>query len=198
MKNVLVIIDAQNDFIDGALRNEAAIKVIPDIAEYINNFTGTLIFTQDTHDENYLNTLEGQKLPIQHCIKNTTGWYINDMLITIGVANKVGLANNNHTEESIGLPFKINRDAKKEVHIYEKETFGDIKKLPFNNDLQNADNIYICGFCTDICVISNSLILRAFYPNKKIIVLKDFCAGTSKEAHEAALTVMKSCQIDIE
>lgn len=186
MNKILVVIDCQNDFIDGTLRNEEAIKRVPNIVNYINNFKGEIIFTQDTHyDETYFNTLEGKKLPVKHCILGTKGWELNKDVKNVIIKN---------SKENNTITF-----------VVPKNTFGSVDKLKNSinciiNEHQNnpIDEIIFCGFCTDICVISNVLITRANFPNIKITVLKDCCAGVTPESHEAALTVMKSCQIDVE
>lgn len=198
MKAVLFV-DVQKDFIDGALGSDAAKKVTPNIIKYAKecrNKGYSLYATVDTHfDEDYEDTLEGQKLPVKHCISGTKGHEIADGLVKDENRNVI-------------IP---------EGHIYDKITFGSFKiagKIaddfgesggmdPYcgEDDLgdlgEPLDEIQICGFCTDICVVSNALILRANFPNTKITVISDLCAGTSEAAHDAALTVMKSCQIDV-
>ena len=170
MKNCLIVIDMQNDFISGSLGSEDAKKIVPKVKERIENAIADcydLYFTKDTHPKNYLETMEGKKLPIEHCIENTPGHNICDELKD------------------------FEKNAKK---IFIKYTFG-CEELP--KYLSEYDNIYILGLCTDICVVSNALLIKTFYPEKNIFVEKDCCAGTSKENHEAALTVMKCCHIDI-
>lgn len=181
---ILCIIDCQNDFVTGALGSPEAQAIIPYVCEKIKglyNDTDYIITTFDTHYDNYLSTLEGQKLPVAHCIYGTDGWNLNRE-IKDTMENCLWLAN-----------------------IVKKETFGAIKELPLNvkmiatskaDSLDNVE-IEICGLCTDICVISNALILRAAFPNMKITCDAKACAGTSVEAHEAALKVMESCQIEV-
>jgi nicotinamidase-related amidase len=184
MRKILIIIDPQNDFIQGSLRNEAAIARIPNIINFINNFDGEEIFvTQDTHfteddtpfaPKAYKNTLEGKKLPIEHCLIDTTGWKIDTKLKT--VLDNCG----------------------KDVTYLQKITFGEYDLPEFIDRGDDEDMlIQIMGFCTDICVISNALILRAYYPNTHIEVYEDCCAGSTLELHKAALMTMESCQIDI-
>lgn len=175
MEKVLIVVDMQNDFIDGALANPAAQAIVDSVAREIEYFDGGVIFTRDTHHENYLSTQEGKKLPYIHCIKDTTGWCIPATLVEAAI---------NHSIDERGS-----------VKVLEKETFGFAN---WDKYLSDYDEIYICGTCTDICVISNALIIKAFFPGKKIVVLKDLCAGLTPEKHEAALEVMRSCQIDIE
>lgn len=190
MKNneVLVIIDAQNDFITGSLYNAEAIKRVDNIVNLIKNFKGRhIILTQDTHWEghplyhNYPNTLEGKNLPIKHCIKGTFGWQIN---------RKIQKA----------IEQKQNKDDIK-IHKILKFHFGSYENLPerleFLDITQEIDKIVICGFDTDVCVISNALILKAFMSETPIEVIENCCAGTTAEKHQAALQVMESCQIKI-
>lgn len=182
MKKILVLVDVQNDFIDGSLRNEDAIKTVPNIVDYINKFDGDVIYaTKDTHDENYLNTPEGKKLPVVHCVNGTDGWQIN---------NEVYRALVKAMDRDIDLCF------------IEKPTFGSYNLVDtiaedINENARNIE-IEICGFCTDICVVSNALLIKAaFYDKANITVLKDLCAGVTPESHEAALTTMQMCQIDV-
>ena len=187
MKKILFVIDMQNDFIDGSLGSKDAKKIVPNVVKLIENFDGEIWFTQDTHfykSENshrisYENTLEGKFLPIQHCILDTKGWKINQEI-------------KNAAHKFLKSP----------PRFFHKYTFGslDIIKEASNylkDNPKSDDSIYIIGLCTDICVISNALLLRAQFPNLHIYCYKDCCVGTSKEAHEAALTVMKSCQIEL-
>ena len=173
--DVLVIIDMQNDFIDGVLGTKEAQAIVPKVAEYIKNFDGYMITTHDTHyDESYLDTQEGKKLPIKHCILGTRGHMINDEIM--------------QAIESVRT-YEVDYDK-----IY-KYSFGD---LELGNDawLADAKTIYVCGLCTDICVISNAMILKAAYPEARIVVLKDLCAGTTPGNHAMALAAMTLCQIE--
>ena len=170
MKNCLLVIDMQNDFITGPLGSKNAISIVPLVKKRIENAIKNgddIFFTKDTHDENYLNNMEGKKLPVLHCIKGTYGHDLCDEL----------------------KPFEKN--AKR---IFIKQSFG-YKDLP--KYLDDYDNIYIVGLCTDICVVSNAILIKVFFPEKNIIVEKNLCAGTSIENHNASLTVMKSCHINI-
>lgn len=182
---VIVVVDMQNDFITGSLGSPEAVEAKDKIIRYLReqDYDNTkVIFTMDTHHKDYLESYEGKKLPIPHCIVDTEGWKINKELYD-------------------SVPFDS-----KETQF--KQTFGSLDLTETVMDtILNAylksntenflDEIEIIGVCTDICVISNALILRAYYPNTKIKVISELCAGTSKEAHNAALTVMNSCQIDI-
>ena len=179
-KKILIVIDVQNDFITDALRNEEAIKTLPNIVNLIKNekFDETYV-TMDTHDKDYLNTLEGRKLHVPHCIKNTNGWK---------------------------MPFEMVDALKNQnvVQVFEKPTFGSvwmndfIRSLANNNHNEYLDAEFtIVGFCSDICVISNALMLRANFPDNKIVVRRDCTAGVTKETNEAALATMGMCQIDV-
>lgn len=191
-KKLQIVIDAQNDFITEALRNEQAIAAVPNLVARIKAHDGAVIATHDTHfnktqvesnwppypnSQVYEKTLEGQKLPVPHCIKLTEGWEIQkDILAALNEKNANG-------------PTKF--------FAVDKYTFGKIDWAAVLTGM-DFDEIEIFGFCTDICVISNALILRAMFPNMKITVVKDCCAGVTPELHEAALKVMQSCQIDVE
>lgn len=183
-KKLICIIDVQNDFIDGALRNEEAIKVIPKMEEYLNeNLSNAFIIcTFDTHDENYMNTQEGHYLPIPHCIKNTEGHQLNSRIAdVVKKYYKEGRAGHPIRKGTFGANPKDWQDA--------------IESLKAWNDFNGE--IEFIGFCTDICVVSNALMVKALYPELKISVLKDLCAGVTEEKHNAALAVMQSCQIEV-
>ena len=167
MKKALVVIDMQNDFIDGALANPDAQAIVRPIAQAVLQFDGDLFATRDTHAESYLQTPEGKLLPVAHCIKNTHGWEIADEIAT-------ALKNRSAT-------------------VIDKPTFGNLAWQP----LADYDEITLVGTCTDICVVSNALILKALYPNAKIAVDGTLCAGTTKSNHDAALQVMRCCQVEI-
>ena len=196
---VVVFIDVQNDFIDGALpvdKNKDVTKKIRKYAYICKCEHVPMIATRDTHEKSdslpesadgtfpekhvgYLATLEGQKLPIEHCIEGTDGWKLDE-----GLAEYIPLDN-----------------------IINKQTFGSINDLPRRlGDIDySLNNIYgegiteieLCGFCTDICVIANAVILRATYPNLKISILENLCAGTTLDNHNAALAVAKCNQIEV-
>ncbi|MBR4760483.1 MAG: cysteine hydrolase [Lachnospiraceae bacterium] len=169
MKEVLIVVDMQNDFIDGSLGSGEAVSIVESVKEKIQSYLDAgkkVIFTKDTHPENYLETYEGKHLPVEHCVKETPGWQI-----------------------SSALPWD---DAL--CSVVEKGTFGF---LAWKDLLSDVTDIEICGLCTDICVISNALILRANYPDKDILVDAKCCAGVTPELHEAALKVMASNQIEV-
>lgn len=174
-KKVLIVIDMQNDFIDGSLKNPDAKKIIPKICEYIEQFDGDVYATLDTHNNRYLDTMEGKHLPIEHCIQLTEGWCLNrDILDSIHKKYKVLVGQT----------------------IY-KRTFG------FNgweDTLCNYDgyeSIELVGTCTDICVISNALILKSIFPETPIIVHENMCAGSTPQAHQKAIDIMKNCHIEV-
>lgn len=172
MNKVLIVIDAQEDFTRGALRNENAIKalsVIHDVVEFAkDNKFNCIIYTQDTHKDNYLETQEGKNLPVKHCIYRTDGWNLCPEVV-VDYNNTLNLM-----KGSFGY-----------TNWFEWRLSG------------SADEIWICGFCTDICVSANFQILKATYPTIPITVISDACAGVTPELHEAALKVMASCQANI-
>ena len=177
MKKLLVIVDMQNDFVTGSLANPDAEKIVPGIVELVKNWDGNIAITMDIHDSNYLNTQEGKRLPIEHCICGTEGFkLVKDIQDALEAFDE--------------LP-ETNFDS------FCKDTFGS-EQLGYHVEDLKYDEIYFCGTCTDICVISNAIICKAFSPETRIIVLKDLCAGTTLENHENALKAMKQCQIDIE
>ena len=173
MKKVLVVVDMQNDFIDGALGTKEAISIVENVVNKIKNFDGKILATLDTHQGNYLETSEGKKLPVPHCIRMTKGWLLNEKIME--ALNSKG------------------------YKIIEKKTFGaiklvnEIRRIKCNNDVE----IEFIGVCTDICVISNVLLLKAYFPEIKMIVDANCCAGVTPDSHKAALDTMKMCQIDV-
>ena len=165
MKKLLIVVDMQNDFITGPLGSEQAEKILPAVRAKIeeNKANGAqVLFTRDTHDENYLETQEGRLLPVAHCIEGTDGHRIANELDTSGSA------------------------------IVDKTAFGALDLVD-----EEYDEIELIGLCTDICVVSNALILKARYPETRVTVDASCCAGTSDESHKAALLTMKSSQVII-
>lgn len=180
-KKVLIVIDMQNDFIDGSLGTKEAQAIVPKVCEKIKNWDGEVIFTRDTHQKDYLKTQEGINLPVEHCIVRTNGWLINKDVM------------NSYLDT---FDEKHNQD----LNIINKDTFGS-KNLPYLID--RICNVYGCditliGLCTDICVISNALLLKAHFPESEITVDASCCAGVTPESHKNALNAMKMCQIKIE
>ena len=172
MLNVLVVVDMQNDFIDGALGTPEAVAIVPKVVEKIKSFDGTVLFTRDTHGRNYPYTQEGRNLPVEHCIKDTQGWEIRSEI-----------------------------EALRETEAIDKVTFGSAvlpEKLLMMNAMEHIDSITFVGLCTDICVISNAMLVKAFLPEVPITVDAACCAGVTPESHKNALEAMKCCQIRIE
>ena len=164
----LIIVDMQVDFITGSLGSKLAEAIVPNVVEKVTNYDGTVIFTRDTHLSDYLSTQEGSKLPVEHCIKDTAGWEICDEL----------------------KPY-VNK-------VIDKITFGSVD-LPeiIKSYGEEIEEIELCGLCTDICVISNEMILKASFQETKIIIDSKCCAGVSVESHNMALEAMKAVQIDV-
>ncbi len=174
MKKYLIIIDMQKDFIDGSLGSKEALDIVPKVKKKIEEFDGEVIFTKDTHYEDYLNTSEGRFLPVKHCIKGTEGWELD--------------------KEILPLCKKLNSK------VYEKLTFGCVKlseDLKAINESEGIESIELCGLCTDICVVSNALLIKANLTEIPIFVQADCCAGVTPLKHEAALETMRSCQISV-
>lgn len=186
MKKVLVLVDVQNDFIDGSLGTAEAQAVVPKIVEKINNHEDKgntiILFTKDTHYDWYEQTFEGKRLPVRHCIENTPGWSINREI-------ESAVRNNRFLTYSSGEI--INSRVYK--HTFGSKTLQDwlVHISPI------VDEIEFIGLCTDICVISNALMARMTLPDTKITVDASCCAGSTPEKHIAALEVMKSCLIDV-
>ena len=171
MKNILIVVDMQNDFIDGALGTKEAVAIVPKVEEKIRNFDGEVFFTRDTHETYYLETQEGKNLPVKHCIRDTEGWQIRKEL-----------------------------DALRKTEPIDKETFGSTDLaadlLALHED-EEIGSITLVGLCTDICVISNALLLKATLPEVPIYVDAACCAGVTPESHENALKAMETCQIKV-
>lgn len=171
MQNVLLVIDMQNDFIDGSLGTPEAVKVVTNVAKKIEEFSGRVIFTRDTHEENYMETQEGKNLPVIHCIRNTKGWEICEELKKY------------QTEE-----------------VFDKPTFGSMELGAFlkaEDQKEKIGKITVIGVCTDICVISNVLLIKAFLPEVEIEVDASCCAGVTPQTHLNALEAMKVCQVKV-
>lgn len=175
-KKLLIVVDMQNDFIDGALGTAEAQAIVPAVIDRINECRQagwTLIATLDTHGENYMDTPEGKKLPVPHCIRGTDGWQLR-----ADIAEALG-------EDCIRV---------------EKPTFGSIQLPWIVADLTQGDEpvtIELLGLCTDICVVSNALLLKAHFLDANIAVRRACCAGVTPATHEAALATMGCCQIDV-
>lgn len=165
---LLVVVDMQKDFIDGALGTPEAAAIVPYVKETIENFDGKVLFTRDTHFENYMDTQEGKNLPVPHCIKGTPGWQIHPEL-----------------------------EALRKTDAIDKVTFGSSQLPQVLAREENIESITFIGLCTDICVISNVMITKAFFPEIPIYVDAKGCAGVTPQSHKTALEAMKMCQINI-
>ena len=167
---ILVVVDMQNDFIDGALGTKEAEGIVSNVQQKIETYRNkndVVIFTRDTHFENYLETQEGKNLPVKHCIKDSFGWQISSKL---NVADST---------------------------IIDKPVFGSLELAECVSKIENVSEIELVGLCTDICVISNAFILKSKFPETLISVDSSCCAGVSPESHNRALESMKTCQIMI-
>lgn len=170
----LIVVDMQNDFIDGALGTPEAQAIVENVVRKVQDFPGRVIFTLDTHQPDYLQTQEGKNLPVEHCIEGTHGWQLADALEAIR--------------------------AERDLPAYRKVTFSSVElaqDLARANAQEPIESIELVGLCTDICVVSNALMLKGFMPEVPISVDARCCAGVTPQAHEAALATMASCQVDI-
>jgi len=170
MKRLLIVVDMQNDFIDGSLGTAQALGIIENVKAKIEQYAkrgDRIIFTRDTHDEDFLQTQEGKNLPVEHCIAGTEGWQISSKLST------------------------------QNALVFNKKSFGSPELAAHIKDGPDIDEIELVGLCTDICVISNALILKAFLPEVKITVDAKCCAGVTPESHKNALEAMKMCQVNV-
>lgn len=168
MAKVLVVVDMQNDFIDGALGTPEAVAIIPYVKQVIESFDGKVYFTRDTHFENYMETHEGSNLPVPHCIKGTDGWQIRAEL-----------------------------DELRQTEAIDKLTFGSKELIAVLAEEEKLESVTFVGLCTDICVISNAMVVKAFYPELPLVVDAKGCAGVTPESHKRALEAMKVCQIKV-
>ncbi len=170
--DTLIVIGMQNDLISGALATPQAQAIVDAAAEYIKNFKGRIIFTRDTHDRDYLSTQEGIRFPVKHCIKNTKGWKFDPRIEPLA----------------------------KGMRVFDKPTFGSIELgqyLELKNMRFPIDNVTLIGIYTDVCVSANALLIKTFLPEANVSVVSSLCAGRTQEGHEAALRVLKQCQVDI-
>lgn len=165
---ILVVVDMQNDFIDGALGTPEAVSIVPYVKEVIESFDGKVLFTRDTHFADYMDTQEGKNLPVPHCVKDTEGWQIRKEL-----------------------------DALRKTPAIDKITFGSKDLVEILKEEPCVESITFVGLCTDICVISNVMLTKAFFPEIPLIVDAKACAGVTPESHQNALAAMKMCQVRI-
>lgn len=165
---ILVVVDMQRDFIDGALGTPEAVAIVPYVKKVIERFDGKVFFTRDTHFANYMDTQEGKNLPVKHCIKDTPGWEIHPDL-----------------------------EALRKTDAIDKLTFGSSELPKILARKENIESITFIGLCTDICVISNAMVTKAFFPEIPLIVDARACAGVTPQSHKNALEAMKMCQIAV-
>ncbi len=170
MKKLLVVVDMQNDFIDGALGTKEALAIVPNVVKKIKSWDGDIVTTQDTHSENYMNTREGRHLPVPHCILGTNGWEIN---------REVTDALNGHAA------------------VLLKNSFGAFSLVDYIRDKGLYDYVEFVGVCTDICVVSCCTIVKNAFPEMDVAVDSSCCAGVTPESHNAALLTMKMCQVEV-
>lgn len=173
MKKILIVVDMQKDFVDGSLGSDMAQAIVGNVVNKIENHKGDIIVTYDTHCESYMQTQEGRNLPVPHCIKGTDGWQLDSSV----------------AQALEGKAYKT----------IEKPTFGSTELVDYvkNNYSEGEFEIELIGLCTDICVVSNALLLKANFLETVISVDSSCCAGVTKESHEAALATMKMCQIAV-
>ncbi len=173
MKNkIFIVVDMQEDFITGTLGSAEAKEILPRVEKKVKEFEGEIIFTMDTHGENYPDTQEGKNLPVAHCLENTPGWELAGSLDAL--CKKLG------------------------ARVYKKGTFGSLALVQeLKKREEEIVSIELIGVCTDICVVSNALLLKAYLPELPISVDASCCAGVTPQKHTAALETMRSCQIKV-
>lgn len=168
----LIVVDMQNDFITGSLGTKEAEAILPKVIEKVKNFDGTILYTKDTHQADYMATQEGKNLPVEHCIEGSRGWMLADELEKLSAGHKV----------------------------FKKLTFGSVelaKYLVEENEKAAIEEIELCGLCTDICVISNAFVIKANLTEVPVTVDASCCAGVTPESHLNALAAMKMCQVTV-
>ena len=191
MKKVLVIVDMQNDFVDGALGTPEAQAIVPKVADYIRTHADkdtVLVFTKDTHEVNYMDTLEGKNLPVAHCIKDTHGWEIHPAI-------QEALYDVRGKYDSCDTYFPYMAD-----HIICKPSFGSldfVNLLYALNDDYGVDEVTLMGLCTGICVLSNAMLAKATLPEVPVRVVEECCACVTPDSHKTAIDAMRLCQIEI-
>lgn len=173
MDKILVVVDMQKDFVTGALGSSEAQAIVGDVVNKVKNFDGEVVYTRDTHGDNYMETQEGKNLPVVHCIKGTDGWELIPELQPLAEGKK----------------------------IFDKPTFGSTELAQYikdEADKRNGDlQVELIGVCTDICVVSNALLIKAFSRELPVAVDSKCCAGVTVDSHNAALGTMKSCQVSV-
>ena len=172
MNRVLIVVDMQKDFVNGSLGSDQALQIVENVADKIRSFEGSIIVTMDTHDYDYMQTQEGEKLPVEHCVRDTEGWQLDQVI-----------------KEAL---------AEREYKVVHKPSFAAVDLVALIAEYDTADlEIELVGLCTDICVVSNALLLKAHFPEIPIFVDSACCAGVTHEKHQAALMTMESCQITV-
>lgn len=174
-KRFLIVVDVQNDFVSGTLGTEEAKKIVPKVVEKVRGFDGEVLFTMDTHGKDYMDTQEGRLLPVRHCIAEEEGWQLAPQL-----------------EEC------VRENAGKVTAAFRKNTFGSVALAEYLKRealTEGVESVELVGLCTDICVVSNALLIKAYMPEIPVLVDSACCAGVTVEKHLAALEVMRSCQI---
>lgn len=174
MSKILVVIDMQKDFVSGCLGSKEAQAILPEVEKKVNAFHGEVVFTRDTHQPDYMQTQEGRKLPVLHCVEGSEGWQLMDGL----------------------EQYRKEHGAK----VFDKVTFGSRQlgeALEEMNRQEHIESITFIGVCTDICVISNAMLVKAFLPEVPLIVDSRCCAGVTVQSHENALNAMRACQIEV-
>lgn len=167
---VLIVVDMQKDFVDGVLGTPEAVAIVENVATAIKECDGDVIFTRDTHFANYMETQEGKKLPVPHCIKETDGWK---------------------------LCAEIEQLRNPEDKVFDKPTFGSVELAEYLKEKKGLKEVVLVGLCTDICVISNAMLIKAYMPEMEVSVIEKCCAGVTPESHKNALEAMKMCQINV-
>lgn len=167
---VLVVVDMQKDFVDGVLGTPEAVAIVENVVTAIKEHDGDVIYTRDTHFANYMETQEGKKLPVPHCIKETEGWQLCAEI------------------ESLRKP---------EDKVFDKPTFGSVELAEYLREKTGLKEVVLVGLCTDICVISNAMLIKAYLPEVEVSVIERCCAGVTSDSHKNALEAMKMCQINV-
>ena len=175
--NILVVVDMQNDFINGALGTKEAQTIVPRVVEKIRNFSGRVIYTRDTHEDHYLETQEGKNLPVVHCIRGTAGWELHPEIEAL--RNETPVDKPTFGSAALGALLKA------------QDT--DLKQ----QGKKGIESVTLVGLCTDICVISNAMLVKAFLPEVPVLVDASCCAGVTPQSHDNALKAMEMCQIKI-
>ena len=174
MARYLIVIDMQKDFINGSLGTQEAVAIVDPVNQLVTTWNGPVIFTRDTHEADYMKTQEGRNLPVPHCIRGTDGWQLEQGLQTLC-------------------------DSRKSI-IFDKPTFGSVSLSAYLVEMhaeEPIEEIVLVGLCTDICVISNAILVKAALPEVLVTVIANCCAGVTPESHARALDAMKMCQITV-